>query len=274
MEIFISVIIPTHNRANFLLNSINSVLEQEYKNFEIIIVDDFSTDNTEQIIQKTYNSNQVLYYKLEKNVGPAQARRFGVNKSKGDYIAFLDSDDLWLPNKLSLQVEYIKSYNCDALASQLYDLNITTKEKIVRGKFSENMRLFSQILSETCSIPMSTILLRRTCFFEYDIFSEIKSNYFKNNKILFFGDHFELLLKISLVENNFKFINQPLAIYTLHEKNVSISFNSYFAHIYQIYSSLKYFDIKDKMSLIITSFDYIFKMFLNIAKGKTFNITK
>lgn len=98
----ISVVIPTYNRAEFISSAIDSVLSQTHRNLELIIVDDGSTDNTEKIVNK-YDS--VRYIKIN-NHGVGYARNIGIKASKGEYIAFLDSDDMWSCNKLELQLSH------------------------------------------------------------------------------------------------------------------------------------------------------------------------
>ncbi len=93
----ISVIIPTYNRANFLGEAIESVLSQTYKNLEVIIIDDGSTDDTRQLIEK-YTDKRIIYL-YQEHGGTSAARNKGIQEAKGEYIAFLDSDDIWLSPK-------------------------------------------------------------------------------------------------------------------------------------------------------------------------------
>lgn len=107
----VSVIIPTYNRENYICEAIDSILSQTYKDFEIIIVDDGSTDNTKDIIKKY--ENKVLYF-YQANAGPGAARNRGIKEAKGELIAFLDADDVWLPDKLKSEIEvFDKSSACD-----------------------------------------------------------------------------------------------------------------------------------------------------------------
>jgi len=101
MEPLVSVIIPTYNRLDFLTGTITSVLKQTYKNIELIVVDDGSTDTTSKEIPKRFPS--VIYVK-QPHRGVSAARNLGIQLAKGNYIAFLDSDDLWLPKKLEREV--------------------------------------------------------------------------------------------------------------------------------------------------------------------------
>ncbi|VEP12237.1 Glycosyl transferase family 2 [Hyella patelloides LEGE 07179] len=102
----VSVIIPTYNRADLICQTLNSVLRQSYQNLEIIVVDDRSTDNTETVIN-SINDPRIRYLSHSTNQGGAAARNTGIDAAKGEYIAFLDSDDVWVANKLELQLASI-----------------------------------------------------------------------------------------------------------------------------------------------------------------------
>ena len=105
----VSVIIPSYNSSKYITKTVNSVLRQTYKNTEIIIVDDCSKDNTREVIKELENTDQrVRCIFHEKNGGAAVARNTGIENAKGRYIAFLDSDDVWESNKLSVQVPYLQ----------------------------------------------------------------------------------------------------------------------------------------------------------------------
>lgn len=105
----VSVIIPTYNRAPKLLNSVNSVLQQTYTNMEVLIVDDGSTDNTQEVVEAIVDT-RVRYIKLPHNMGASGARNAGVEYAETDIIAFQDSDDLWIPDKLEKQMKYWKEH--------------------------------------------------------------------------------------------------------------------------------------------------------------------
>ena len=109
-NIKISVIIPTYNRETLIVDSINSVLNQTYKNLEVIIVDDGSVDNTQQEIDKI-KDNRIKYIKLEKNYGAPNARNIGIKNAVGQLISFQDSDDILYPNKLEKQFHNIINKN-------------------------------------------------------------------------------------------------------------------------------------------------------------------
>jgi glycosyltransferase involved in cell wall biosynthesis len=124
-----SVIIPTFNRENIIPRAINSVLSQTYKNFEILIVDDGSSDNTEFVI-KSLREPRIQYIK-QKNSGQAAARNTGINHSIGKYIAFLDDDDYWFPNKLEQQIDQLESHHEIGLSASGW-LAINEESKLTR----------------------------------------------------------------------------------------------------------------------------------------------
>ena len=105
-----SIIIPTYNRAALLKRCLDSVVAQTYKTWEAIVVDNYSEDNTEEIVQ-SYNDERISYIKLHNNGIIAASRNKALDIAKGDWVAFLDSDDCWLPNKLLFILPYLDSYD-------------------------------------------------------------------------------------------------------------------------------------------------------------------
>ncbi len=108
-RIMVSAIIPTYNRCDVIQRAINTVCNQSYKNLEIIVVDDASADNTEAVV-KSMSDPRIRYIRHETNLGGATTRNTGIDAAKGEYIAFLDSDDLWKPQKISLQLASIHEH--------------------------------------------------------------------------------------------------------------------------------------------------------------------
>ena len=105
-----SVVMTVYNAEKYLKQTIDSVLNQTFKNFEFIIVNDCSSDSSEEII-KSYTDKRIKYYKNEKNLKVSLTRNFGVSKASADYVAFIDSDDVWLSTKLEKQLAYVKEKN-------------------------------------------------------------------------------------------------------------------------------------------------------------------
>lgn len=111
MNDLVSIIMPSYNTEKYILASIRSVREQTYKNWELIIVDDCSTDNTLDVVKKHIREteeNRIRLFSNEKNSGAAISRNYALREAKGRWIAFLDSDDLWLPEKLEKQIRFME----------------------------------------------------------------------------------------------------------------------------------------------------------------------
>lgn len=119
-NLFFSIIIPTYNRADFIAKTIQSVLNQTYTNFEIIVVDDGSTDNTQEIVE-AINDNRIHYFRKE-NAERGAARNFGTKKAIGDYINFFDSDDLAYENHLDTAYQFIEKNNYPPVFAFHYDI--------------------------------------------------------------------------------------------------------------------------------------------------------
>lgn len=122
MSELVSIIMPSFNTAKYIEESIKSVLAQTYTNWELIIVDDCSTDNTDEIVQPFLSDDRIKYFKNEKNSGAAVSRNKALREAKGKWIAFLDSDDLWLPEKLERQISFMTAND--------YKFSYTDYEKI------------------------------------------------------------------------------------------------------------------------------------------------
>lgn len=108
----VSIIVPVYNAGRFIEQTIGSVLGQDYTDWELILVNDCSTDNSAEIISKYASDGRVRLVNMEKNGGAAVARNKGIDMARGRYIAFLDSDDLWQPRKLSLQLALMAEQGC------------------------------------------------------------------------------------------------------------------------------------------------------------------
>lgn len=109
MNELVSIIMPSYNTANYIRKTIKSVISQTYENWELIIVDDCSTDNTDEVVSPFLKDQRIRFLKNEKNSGAAISRNRALREAKGKWIAFLDSDDLWMPDKLKKQIRFMKT---------------------------------------------------------------------------------------------------------------------------------------------------------------------
>ena len=135
MSDLVSIIMPSYNTGKYIAETIGSVFSQTYNNWEIIIVDDCSTDNTDEIVKLFLQDGRIRYYKNIKNSGAAFSRNRALREARGRWIAFLDSDDLWLPKKLENQISFMKKNNYHFSYTNYSEINYNGKSNgvIVTG---------------------------------------------------------------------------------------------------------------------------------------------
>jgi len=246
---FISVIVTTYNRADILSDTINSILQQTYTNFELIIVDDYSTDHTSTIIS-SFKDERIKYLLLEKcSGGPALPRNIGINNSKGVYIAFCDDDDIWKNNKLDLQLNYLLEYEYDLVCSNIDCFKNNISNIIFTSKNRKILNIYDLIL--TNQINTSTVLLR-------------KSSYIHFNESYEFISVEDYLLWLNLYKKNYKFgfINDSLVYYRLWHSNIS---SKNIRNINLLKIRLKLFFSREHPNLLILIFCYI-SILVNLLK--------
>ena len=142
----VSIVIPTYNRADLIGETIQSVIDQTYKNWELIIVDDGSSDQTDEVVQR-FADPRIQYYEIDHAGAFGVVRNHGIKKSKGEFLAFLDSDDLWLPDKLFKQVTLLRSSEATFVFTNI-ELFGETKVVVPDLKDIYNDKLLSRYLEE------------------------------------------------------------------------------------------------------------------------------
>lgn len=217
----VSVIMPCYNGEKFIAEAIESVINQTYQDWELIIIDDGSTDNSKKIIkQYCIADKRIQYTQHKKNKGIPFARNTGIRLSNGEYIALLDQDDKWLPKKLALQLDkfYINKPEIGLVFGNINKVdsygNIIHKAKNIKINFETiNQRNLIIHLFFNPFIPSITVMFKRKCLKEVGEFDE---------NILWGGDDYELWLRLA---NKFKFayISKVLGIRRLHDNNYSQS---------------------------------------------------
>ena len=164
----VSVIIPTYNRAWVLKEAIDSVLAQDYADFELIVVDDGSTDGTDNVLAG-YDNVTVLE---QPNQGVSAARNKGVLHARGTYLAFLDSDDLWLPQKLTAQVGFFRK-NPDVVICQTQETWVRNGRRVNSGKRHQKQSgMFFERSLELCLVSPSAVMMEKTFFEQMGGFDE------------------------------------------------------------------------------------------------------
>lgn len=252
----VSVIINCYNGEIYLAEAIKSLLLQTYKNFEVIFWDNQSHDNS-AYIYKSFIDKRLKYYYAKKHTSLYQARNLALKKSRGKFIAFLDTDDIWLKDKLSTQIRKIKNKKNSLVYSNYYILNQVTGLKKIAYKNKLPEGIIYKNLLKNYFLGIGTVLIKK------DIF--LKRKDFFNTKFNIIGD-FDFFTRISK-NDYFVCIQRPLSIYRIHKE--SFSNKNYQMHI----NELKFWIKKEKFfdeSLIFSVRQKIFYMeiILNIFNKK------
>lgn len=177
MKEMVSIVVPTYNREKELSRAIRSIMQQTYEEYEIIVVDDGSTDHTMAVVQQ-FGDDRIRYIRLEHNQGAGHARNIGIQQARYDYIAFLDSDDEWLPDKLRLQMDKMLSSEeklgmvyCRMGGRQRHsNIRFICPPAEVAGEVLEG-DLFDKLLQHNV-IGTPTMVLRRECLEQVGGFKE------------------------------------------------------------------------------------------------------
>ncbi|AJC49332.1 glycosyltransferase family 2 protein [Allofrancisella guangzhouensis] len=161
----VSIVVPTYNAEQFIVETIFSVINQTYVDWEIIVVDDCSTDNTKKLVKELINQDsRICLIELDKNFGgPAGPRNHGVKKSRGEYIAFLDSDDIWHPQKLEIQMSIICNDAINFVCSQMQDFKAFGELKFNEYCKGTNYTMITSFkLQMRDLIPTSSVLIKKS----------------------------------------------------------------------------------------------------------------
>ncbi len=227
----ISIIIPCYNRAHTINKCIDSILNQTYKNFEIILVNDGSTDFLKEKIDKYIKLNNFKYLKQE-NKGAQAARNSGIKESKYEWICFLDSDDEWFKNKLEVQIKILKEHN--------FDKNIVSYSNCLIFTENNNKTKEYKINEFNGTNCFNDLLLKQGPMFQSLFVSKYllnKINYLDEEVISW--QEWDTAIRLSKFAN-FIHIEEPLFIYNLHEgPTISKDYVNYIKVIYIYYINLK-----------------------------------
>jgi len=200
----VSVVIPTYNRAEFLKRAIESVFKQTFQDFELIIVDDGSTDKTKEVVNSFW-SDKIKYIYQENSGGAARPKNTGIKVATGEYIAILDDDDEWLPEKLEKQVRFLDEHP---------EIDIVGCNYLINGKKEYRIPEYKDVLKrilETDDMGTGSIMVyRRKVFDNVGLFDEnLRSSQDKEMRIRLAQEH------------RFGFVREPLAIYYTGHDNIS-----------------------------------------------------
>lgn len=195
MKTLVSIIIPAYNAQNTIEKTIQSALNQTYNNIEIIVVNDGSTDTTEEVVASMKDTKIKLY--SQSNKGPSAARNFGAKKAKGEYLSFLDADDTWLENKIETEIKLILKKNISCIIS---GVNIYVNSHVSK-KISKKNISHSNLFVFNYGVCGSNLTIKKEFFLNYQYKSEFDG-----------VEDYELLLRIT-EKNNLLSTNKYLVNY-------------------------------------------------------------
>jgi len=210
----VSIIMPTFQHGHCIDKSINSVINQTYQNWELLVIDNYSQDNTEDVL-KQYDDPRVIYYKYLNNGVIAASRNFGISQSKGSWLAFLDSDDWWSSRKLEKSLHNAFLNEADIVFHDLYLVKNENQKFFVskaRGRKIKE-KIFDDLLTYGNALLNSSVVVRKEILIKVGGISE------DLDKISW--EDYDCWLRISQITNKFLYINEALGFYWVGGGNTS-----------------------------------------------------
>ena len=214
MKPFFSVVIPTYNRAARLRLTLDSVIAQTFQEFEVLVMDDGSTDNTRAVVE-SFNDLRIRYEWADNSGGPATPRNRGIDASRGDWICFLDADDIWYPEKLTIVAGAIGDHpDSDVVCNnEFLSLAKHGKKSLLKyGPFEDNF--YQAMLIHGNRLSTSATTVRRSFLVEHSL-------RFNQSQDYVIVEDYDLWLRIAFCGGRFHFINAPLGEYIIDDGNIS-----------------------------------------------------
>ena len=237
----VSIIMTYYKKINFIEKTYYSIINQTYENYELLIIyDDLDLSEYENLIKLTKNNKKVRIFKNKKNIGAGLSRNLGIKNSKGEYISFIDADDIWNKDKLSAQIKFMKKNN--------YFFSYTNYSKQYKNKIIEvrakNEINYNDIL-KSCEIGLSSVILKKDIISE-NLFPKIKTQ-----------EDLAAWLKIMRYNNLQAYnINQNLVTWNYDDKSLSSNNFQKIKDAYKVFNHFENFSIiKSIYHLIILSFN-------------------
>jgi len=245
----ISIIMPAWNAEKYIAESIESVIKQTYQNWELIIVDDGSTDKTAEIVNN-FKSDQRIKYFYQPNEKQGKARNLGIKKSTGEYVAFLDADDKWTSDKLSIQMNILSAdHMIDLLFSQGYGVeDDLIKDYNVCVKDLWDRRDVSTFIGQN-QIPILSVLVRKDALTQVNNFSE--SENIQN------VEDYHLWLKLLIHDCKFKSIPDRLFYYRIHQQQATFQNNNIGRPLFYLFEDIYILSDKDLKKVIINKLKWL-----------------
>ncbi|RHX91202.1 glycosyl transferase [Leptospira yasudae] len=213
-EVLVSVVIPTYNRADDLKRALNSIIHQTHRNWEILIVDNSSVDHTDDIV-KSFDDPRIRLFKVHNQGVVAVSRNLGIQRAKGKYIALLDSDDWWAPEKLETSVYFLESKNFDLVYHDLYKVKSLFQHFYWKRERTRKLKppIFQDLIINGNGINNSSVVVRKSIIDQVGSLDEEAD--------LVAGEDYDFWLRISRITDKFYRIPRPLGYYWIGGGNLS-----------------------------------------------------
>lgn len=266
---FASIVVTTFNREKYIPSLIDSVLSQTHKNFELIIIDDGSSDSTSEIVG-LYGDPRVRYF-FHENKGRVYSRNRGIAESKSNIVCFLDSDDLWLPSKLERQLLLMSENEADWSFGAVNDVKAGSQEVVgSRGGVITDNFLYD-VVNGRVSVPMCTICVKKVFLDKYDIFDKL---YVKYRSLGFEqAEHSELILKMALFGKGVA-VDDVIAKYQIHEGNLSVHVSALWGVILPPLRTYIKYKGSIPLAVLLTAFYRFFVMLVMWGGRKMYRKTR
>lgn len=247
MTDLVSVILPYFKKKNFIEDSVNSILKQTYKNLEIIIIYDDTDLEDLSIIKKIKNYDHRITYILNTtNVGAGESRNIGIRHSKGEYISFLDADDIWNKNKIETQIKFMKK-NDLKITHTTYKI-INKQKKIIGIRKARNFNSVDELL-KSCDIGLSTVMLKKEILSKECSFPSLKTK-----------EDFVLWLKILQKQIKIVSIDESLVYWRRLDTSLSSSTIQKLKDAYKVYNHFMKFNVfKSSYYVLCLCFNFLKK---------------
>lgn len=255
----VSIIMPTFNCTDYISRAIKSVIDQTWTNWELIIVDDGSTDNTTKVIDPFLKYHNIVYLKQE-NKGIASARNKGIKYAHGDYIAFLDSDDIWNKFKLEKQIGFMLSKNV-SFSCTGYSIKNTNQKEI-----TEKLVFPPKKISYKKCLLMGNVIGNLTAIYNCKVLGKIFVPEIRKR------NDFALWLKILKKTNYCYGLQETLASYTIRKKSISRNKAGLFKFQWQLYRKIENFSVIFSAAILFCNLVFKFKkmVFLKLFRKEFF----
>jgi len=213
-----SILIPTYNQKNFLKRALDSVLSQSFGNFEVLVIDDGSTDGTQELIN-SYSDKRIHYEWMPNSGGPAGPRNAGIENSRGGWIAFLDADDFWFPNKLQSVAEVISAHHeIDVICHNEYSQKSCGGRRLLfHGPYESDF--YKVLLIQGNRLSTSAVVVRS----EFLNSNKLRFNLSNNFVIV---EDYDLWLSIAFCQGRFYFMRDILGVYSVGNESLSSNFRN------------------------------------------------